>query len=115
VYNTGLTYSRGGFESRLVYTKLTESAQLYDDLALNTIVPAYATLDLRMGYSFGGDDGRADARFRGGDDLLRDADDADIRNATSNAYAGSDGDFFFPNTCQFSGGRTLTLGLRARF
>src|SRR5690606_17116221 len=63
VYNAGLTYSRGGFESRLVYTKQTESASLYDDLGLNTIVPAYATLDLRMGYSFGGEDGRAYTLF----------------------------------------------------
>ncbi|MBI2262899.1 MAG: TonB-dependent receptor [Caulobacterales bacterium] len=114
-YNAGLTYAKGGFEGRLVYTKQTESVSAYDVHDLNTIVPAYSTLDLRMSYAFGGPENNRYTIFVEGDDLLRDADEADIRSATSNSLDRSDASFFFPNTYQYSGGRTVTLGLRARF
>ncbi len=51
--------------------------------------------------------------YLGGDDLLRDAGEPDIRNATASSFDPSDAHYFFPDTMQFSGGRTLTLGIQA--
>ncbi|HZW15755.1 MAG TPA: TonB-dependent receptor [Brevundimonas sp.] len=114
-YNAGLTYAKGGFEGRLIYTKQSDSITAYEVHDLNTIVPAYSTLDLRMSYAWGGPEDNRYTVFLEGDDLLRDADDADIRSAVSNSFDRSDASFFFPNTYQYGGGRTVTLGLRARF
>ena len=98
-----------------MYTKQSESVTAYEVHDMNTVVPAYSTLDLRMSYAFGGPEDNRYTIFVEGDDLLRDADEADIRSATSNSLDRSDASFFFPNTYQYSGGRTVTLGLRARF
>ncbi len=114
-YNAGLTYAKGGFEGRLIYTKQSDSITSYDVHDLNTIVPAYSTLDLRMSYAWGGPEDNRWTVFLEGDDLLRGANEADIRSAVSNSFDRSDASFFFPNTYQYSGGRTVTLGLRARF
>lgn len=115
VYNAALTYSRGGFESRLIYTKQTSSVIGYDIHDLNEVIPGYSTLDLRMSYNFNGPGGGLYTLFLEGDDLLRDADDPDVRNATTNTFGRADAQFFFPNTLQFSGGRTVTFGARVRF
>ncbi|MCS6624521.1 TonB-dependent receptor [Roseibacterium beibuensis] len=114
-YNAGLTYAKGGFEGRLVYTKQSESVSIYEVHDMNTVVPAFSTLDLRASYAWGGPEDNRYTVFLEGDDLLRDADEADIRSATSNTPGRSDASFFYPNTYQYSGGRTVTLGLRARF
>lgn len=114
-YNAGLTYAKGGFEGRLIYTKQSQSTSAYEVHDMNTVVPAYSTLDLRMSYAWGGPDDNRYTVFVEGDDLLRDADEADIRSAISNSPDRSDASFFFPNTYQYSGGRMVTLGLRARF
>ena len=115
VWNAALTYSRGGFDSRLIYTRQSATAVAYEIHDLNTILPAYSTLDLRMSYNFGGPGGALYTLFLEGDNLLDDAGDADIRNATANWFGRDDAEFFFPNTFQFNGGRTITLGARVRF
>lgn len=114
-YNAGLTYAKGGFEGRLIYTKQSQSTSAYEVHGMNTVVPAYSTLDLRMSYAWGGPEDNRYTVFFEGDDLLRDADEADIRSAVSNSPDRSDASFFFPNTYQYGGGRMVTLGLRARF
>ena len=115
VYNAALTYARGGLDARLIYTHQSASVTAYNVHDMNTIVPEYSTLDLRMSYNFGDEDNIAWSVFLEGDDLLNGADDPDIRSAISNSFDRSDASFFFPNTYQFSGGRMITLGLRARF
>lgn len=115
VYNAALTYARGGLDARLIYTHQSASVTAYNIHDMNTVVPEYSTLDLRMSYNFGGDEGVAWTVFLEGDDLLNGAHDPDIRSAVSNSFDRSDASFFFPNTYQFSGGRMITLGLRARF
>lgn len=115
VWNAALTYSRGGFEGRAIYTKQTESVVTYEVHDLNTVIPGYSTLDLRLSYNFKGPGGALYTLFLEGDDLLRDADDPDIRNATANSRGRGDSSFFFPNSLQFGGGRTVTLGARVRF
>jgi TonB-dependent receptor len=114
-YNAGLTYAKGGFEGRLVYTKQSESVTAYEVHDMNTVVPAYSTLDLRMSYAWGGPEDNRYTVFLEGDDLLRDADEADVRKAIANSRERSDASFFFPDTYQYGGGRTVTVGLRARF
>ena len=108
------TYARGGFESRLIYSGQSESVSLYEVHDLNTVVPEYSTLDLRMSYNFNAPRGPI-TLFLEGDDLLRDASEPDIRNTTANTPGRSDAEFSFPNTYQYSGGRTITVGVRARF
>ena len=115
VYNAALTYSRGGLEGRLIYTKQTSSVAAFEVHDLNTIVPGYSTLDLRLSYNFTRVGGGLYTIFLEGDDLLRDADEPDIRNATSNVFGRSDAEFNFPNSMQFAGGRTITVGARVRF
>lgn len=115
VYNAALTYARGGFEGRLIYTRQSVTVNTYEIHDLNTVTPAYATLDLRLSYNFRGPGGGLFTVFVEGDDLLRDADDPDIRSANANTPGRDDAQFFFPNTFQFNGGRTFTAGVRARF
>ena len=53
--------------------------------------------------------------FLEGDDLLRDAKDADIRSTTSSQFGDGTAVFSYPQAYQFNGGRTVTMGVRARF
>jgi TonB-dependent receptor len=115
VYNAGLTYTRGGFDGRLIYTHQDPTAVAYDVHDLNTIVPAFSTLDLRMSYHFDGPGGALYTLYLEGDDLLHGPHDPDIRSAISNTFGRSDAQFFFPKTYQFSGGRTITVGAKVRF
>lgn len=115
VGNAALTYSRGGFDGRLIYTYQSATVAAYEIHDLNTILPSYSTLDLRMSYNFTGPGGGLYTIFLEGDNLLDDASDPDIRSATSNWFGRSDAEFFFPNGMQFNGGRTFTLGARVRF
>ena len=50
-----------------------------------------------------------------GDDLLRDPRDADIRSTTSSQFGDGAAFFSYPQAYQFNGGRTVTMGIRARF
>ncbi len=115
VYNAALTYSRGGLEGRLIYTRQSQTVTTYEIHDLNSVIPAYSTLDLRLSYSFDGPWGGLVTLFLEGDDLLHDGKDPDIRSATANTPGREDARFFFPNTFQFNGGRTFTAGARVRF
>lgn len=113
-YNASLNYAKNGFEGRLIYTRQTETVSSYDVHDLNTILPAYSTLDLRLSYTFqrlGGDW----TVFLEGDDLLRGTYEADIRRGIGSNADRSDTSYFFPRTLQFNGGRNFTLGLRGKF
>ena len=114
VYNASLNYQRGGFEGRLIYTYQDASPKVFEVHGLDTIVPSYSTLDLRLNYhlptSF------ADVTFYlQGDDLLRDSTDGDLRLATSSMFNESGANFYFPDNYQFNGGRTITVGARISF
>lgn len=115
VYNAALTYQRGGFEGRLVYSRQSSSVEAYEIHDLNSIVPSYSSLDLRLSYNFRGPAGGLFTIFLEGDNLLEGPEDPDIRFATANTRGRQDAQYFFPDIYQFNGGRTLTLGVRARF
>ena len=114
VYNASLNYQSGGFEGRLIYTYQDASVKSFEVHGLDTIEPDYATLDLRLSYeipvSFGGL-----TVYLQGDDLLRDADEPSLRSAISSQFNDGSADFFYPDSFQFTGGRTITAGIRARF
>lgn len=114
VYNLSLNYARGGFDGRIIYTYQAESVQNYNIHDLNTIVPSYSTLDLRLSHTFDAGGGGWTV-FVEGDDLLNGTKDADIRTAIGSNPAREDAEYFFPRTLQFNGGRTFTLGIRGRF
>lgn len=114
VYNVSLTYERAGFSGRLSYTHQDLTVSAFEIHDLNTVLPAYSTLDLRLSYNFNAGGGIFTI-FLEGDDLLRDSDEPDIRNATASTPGREGEGFFFPNTFQYNGGRTFTLGVRARF
>lgn len=114
VYNISLDYAHEGFEARLIYTRQTETVTAYRISDLNSIIPAFSTLDLRMSYTFDKLGGNWTV-FLEGDDLLRSKGEADIRTATGSTPGRSDASFFFPDSLQFNGGRTVTMGLRAKF
>lgn len=114
VYNLSLDYERDGFQGRIIYTHQDATVEAFDEFNLNTVIPAYSTLDLRLSYNFEVA-GALLSLFAEGDDLLRDASEADIRRTVSSEFGTGDVDFNFPSNFQFNGGRTLTLGLRARY
>ena len=115
VYNAALTFQRGGFEGRLIYTRQTSTVTAYEAHDLNNVIPSYSTLDLRMSYSFNGPLGGQFTIFLEGDDLLRGPGEPDVRSAVSNTPGREDANYFFPSTLQYGGGRTITLGARVRF
>ncbi len=115
VYNAALTYARSGFEGRLIYTRQSVTVEAYEIHDLNTVIPAYSTLDLRLSYSFRGPGRGLFTIFLEGDDLLRGEGDPDIRRAIGNTPGREDAEYFFPRTMQFNGGRMFTLGARVRF
>ncbi len=113
-YNLSLDYASGGFEGRIIYSGQSASGVTYDEFNRNVVSPAYSTLDLRLSYNldkFGG----LWTIFLEGDDLLRDAQSADIRSTVSSQFGDGDASFNFPQNYQFNGGRTVTAGIRARF
>lgn len=117
VYNASLHYASGGFEGRVIYTHQEASVPSagYNANDLNTIIPAYSTLDMRLSYTAKLGGGPLVTFFLEGDDLLRNSQDADIRRGIGPAFDRTDADYFFPGTFQFNGGRSITLGLRAQF
>ncbi len=114
VYNASINYAKGGFDGRLIYTRQSQTVTSYTARDINSILPAFSTLDLRLSYTFD-KFGSNWTVFVEGDDLLRGSKEADIRNASGPTPGRSDADFFFPNTYQFNGGRSVTMGVRARF
>ena len=77
-------------------------------------MPSYDTLDARLSYTFDNFGGLWSI-FLEGDDLLRGAEDADIRSTTSSQFGDGAAFFSYPQAYQFNGGRTVTMGIRARF
>ena len=77
-------------------------------------MPSYDTLDARLSYTFENLGGLWTI-FLEGDDLLRDPRDADIRSTTSSQFGDGTAVFSYPQAYQFNGGRTVTMGVRARF
>ena len=114
VYNASVNYQRGGFEGRLIYTYQDASVNTFEIHGLDTVSPDYATLDLRVSYNI--PTSFADITFYlQGDDLLRGSDFGSLRSATSSQFNEGSAEFFFPNSFQYTGGRTVTTGVRARF
>ncbi|AKM07008.1 TonB-dependent receptor [Pelagerythrobacter marensis] len=114
VYNASLNYQRGGFEGRLIYTYQDASVKTFEVHGLDTIEPDYATLDLRLSYDLPISFGDLTVYLQG-DDLLRDSDEPSLRSAVSSQFNDGPADFFYPGNFQFTGGRTVTAGIRARF
>ncbi len=113
-YNIGLNYSEAGFDAQLIYTKQTQDFVSFNIHDVNTVTPAFDTLDLRVAYNFESFGGNWTI-FLEGDDLLRGTNSPDIRTAFGSSPGNPNGSFFFPDNLQFNGGRTLTMGVRARF
>ncbi|WP_209348235.1 TonB-dependent receptor [Pontixanthobacter sp. CEM42] len=114
VYNLSLDYSKNGFDALVIYTSQSASATAFDEFNLNTVIPAYDTLDARLSYTFE----RGGSRFTiylEGDNLLQDGKDPDVRSTTSSQFGDGTANFNFPQRYQFNGGRTITAGVRARF
>ncbi len=114
VYNLSLDYDRDGFQGRVIYTSQSATVEAFDEFNLNTVVPSYDTLDARLSYTFDNFGGLWSI-FLEGDDLLRGAEDADIRSTTSSQFGDGAAFFSYPQAYQFNGGRTVTMGIRARF
>lgn len=114
VYNTSLSYASGGFEGRLIYTYQSATPDAYEVHGLDQAIPSYDTLDARLSYNFR-KLGTNWTIYLQGDDLLRGAKDVDMRRAITSEFTGGDADYYFPRNYQFNGGRTITLGVKARF
>ncbi|MEM6908493.1 MAG: TonB-dependent receptor plug domain-containing protein [Pseudomonadota bacterium] len=114
IYNASLSYAEGGFEGRVIYTSQSATASAFQANGIDTVIPSFDTLDLRLSYTF---DllGTNFSVYLQGDDLLNGGQDIDLRRAFSSEFGGGSADFFFPDGYQFNGGRTLTGGIRARF
>lgn len=114
VYNLSLDYERDGFQGRVIYTRQSSSGVIYDEFNLNTVTPAFATLDARLSYNFEKFGGLWTI-FLEGDDLLTGSKEADIRSAISSQFGDGNTSFYYPQNFQFNGGRTITFGVRAKF
>lgn len=114
VYNLSLDYERDGFQGRVIYTRQSSTGVSYDEFNLNTVTPAFATLDARLSYNFEKFGGLWTI-FLEGDDLLTGSKKADIRSAISSQFGDGDSTFFYPQNFQFNGGRTVTMGIRGKF
>lgn len=111
-----VSYEDKGFSSRLIYSWQSESVAAYDEFNLNTVIPDYDTLDLRLSYAWGGKSGGPSyVVFMESDDLLTDPETADVRTGTGSTNGDGSEDFFYATGLQFSGGRTFTLGAKVTF
>ncbi|WP_114521836.1 TonB-dependent receptor [Altererythrobacter sp. ZODW24] len=114
VYNLSLDYSKNGFDALVIYTHQSATAEDFDEFNINTVIPSYDTLDARLSYNFK----RAGGLFTvylEGDNLLQGGKDPEVRQVTSSQFGDGAASFSYPQRYQFNGGRTLTLGVRARF
>ena len=109
-------YEDKGFSGRLIYSWQSEAVSAYDEFNLNGVTPEFDTLDLRMSYAWGGKQGGPQyVLYLEADDILTDAETADVRTGTGSLNGVGSPDFFIADSLQFSGGRTLTLGGRITF
>ncbi|MBL4853316.1 MAG: TonB-dependent receptor plug domain-containing protein [Robiginitomaculum sp.] len=114
--NASLRYDDGSLSGSLIYTYQAASVRGFNEFDLNTITPEFSTLDFRLQYSLGGDEGKGlYTVFFEGDDLLKGRETADILGATSSQFGIEQSELFHPNALFFGGGRTFTVGVRARF
>lgn len=114
VYNLSMSYAEGGFDGRLIYTYQSATASSFQANGLDTVLPSFDTLDLRMSYTFDVGATNLTVYFQG-DDLLNSGTDIDLRRAVSSQFGGGNASFYFPDGYQFNGGRTVTAGIRAKF
>lgn len=114
VYNLSLDYSKNGFDGLVIYTHQAATAEAYDEFNINTVIPSYDTLDARFSYTFKQAGGLFTVYFEG-DNLLQGGKEPEVRGVTSSQFGDGAAAFSFPQRYQFNGGRTLTLGVRARF
>ena len=114
VYNASVNYAKDGFEGRLIYTYQSASPVLFEVHGLDTVVPSFATLDLRLSYDFERLGGLWTVYLQG-DDLLRGSKEVDLTRAVSSEFNSGSADFYFPDAYFFGGGRSVTAGIRARF
>ena len=114
--NASLRYEDGGFSGSVIYTFQSASATGYDEFNTNNIIPKFSTLDARVSYIIENGLGNAHITlFAEGDNLLKNAKDADIRSGIGSQFGDGSAEFFFPTNVQFSGGRTFTVGAKVRF
>ena len=114
--NASIRYEDGPFSGSLIYTYQSESALGYDEFNLNSIIPEFDTLDLRMSYTFDATASRPQIIvFFEGDDILTSSEDADERRGIGSEFGDGNVDYFFPTIRQFNGGRRFTLGASVRF
>lgn len=114
--NASLRYEDGPFSGSVIYTYQSASPTGYDEFNLNNITPEFDTLDLRASYTLEAEGNRPRMIFYvEGDDLLRSADEADIRSGIGSQFGDGNVDFFFPTQYQFNGGRRFTVGARMTF
>lgn len=114
--NASVRYEDGPISASVIYTYQSAAATTFDEFNFNTIVPEFDTLDLRVSYTLEAKGNRPlMIFFAEGDDLLRSAEEADLRSAVSSQFGHGDADFFFPTGYQFNGGRRFTVGARMTF
>jgi TonB-dependent receptor len=110
-----LAYEYKGLSARLLYSYQSESATAYDPKGLNSLIPSFDTLDMRISYTLKPKNGGEWVLFFEGDNILKGPKDADVRAGTGSVDEDASPDFFFANNLQFNGGRTFTFGVRAKF
>ncbi len=114
--NASVRYEDGPFSGSVIYTYQSASATSFDEFNINGITPEFDTLDLRVSYTLKAKGNRPlMVFFAEGDDLLRSAEEADLRSAISSQFGTGSADFFFPTQYQFNGGRRFTVGARMTF
>ncbi|WP_417625035.1 TonB-dependent receptor [Paremcibacter congregatus] len=109
-----LAYERDGFSGRLIYSFQTQSVSAFDEFNLNSVTPSYATLDMRTSYRFELNNTQLEV-FLEGDNLLKSSRNVDVRSAIAPTFGVGSPDFYYPQSLQYNGGRTVTIGLQARF
>lgn len=114
VYNASLSYERGGFEGRVIYSYQSATPDVYEIHGLDQELPSYDTLDMRLSYSFE-KLGTFWTVYLQGDDLLRGSREIDLRRAVTSKFVSGGANYYYPEVYQFNGGRTVTMGLKARF
>lgn len=114
--NASLEYVDGGFSGRIIYTYQSEYGTNFDEFNLNTIVPSFDTLDIRLAYTVEAKGNMPRMTFYiEGDDMLTSAEEADVRQGIGSAFGDGDVDFFYRRNQQFNGGRRFTIGARMAF
>ncbi len=114
--NASVIYEKDNVFASLIYSYQSASAFDYDEFGLNTILPAYSTLDARVQYIINDSPiGERIILFAEGDDLLKSGKTADIRRTINPLFSDNATNFDYPSSVQFNGGRTVTVGIKFNF